>query len=88
MDGYSGDPLSLIPFRPDQSVEDWMYVYDRNKSSKMSAAGEKRAVGIVPPNTLPALSMVCQPGWMLRRGRAPLAGHSLGLLQLLQLPPA
>jgi hypothetical protein len=61
--GYSGDPLSLIPFRPDQSVEDWMYVYDRNKSSKVSAAGEKRAVGIVPPNTAPGIEYGV-PAWV------------------------
>ena len=55
--GYSGDPLSIIPFRPDQSPEPWMYVFDKNKSTKVradSALGVViRSIGVAPPSTAP-----------------------------------
>lgn len=52
--GYSGDPLSLIPARPEGSPQSWMYVFDRNKSSKVSSAGgQSKAVGVTPPTQAP-----------------------------------
>ncbi len=53
--GYSGDPLSLIPFRPEQSTDAWMYVYDRNKSAKVGAFGDLRRVGVAPPTAAPII---------------------------------
>lgn len=51
--GYSGNPLSILTFRPDVSPETWAYVYDQNKQSKVNAAGVVRAIGVAPPNTAP-----------------------------------
>lgn len=53
--GYSGDPLSLIPFRPDQSPQSWMYVYDANKSAKINGSFTLRDVGVAPPSHAPSI---------------------------------
>jgi len=54
--GYSGSPLSLLAFRPDQSPESWMYVYDQNKLVKVSANGTVQQIGVRPPGGAPSLA--------------------------------
>ena len=50
--GYSGNPLALVPYRPSQSPDPWMYVMDSNKQRKVDVDGNIHLVGLPPP-TLP-----------------------------------
>lgn len=48
--GYSGKPLSIVDFRPEQSVEAYSYIADENKFKKISVSDVLSDVGITPPN--------------------------------------
>lgn len=50
--GYSGKPLALFDFRPEQAVSAYCYIGDANKFRKISIDNEVSDVGIDPP-TLP-----------------------------------
>lgn len=51
--GLSGNPDSLVPFRPNQSVQPWMYVADSNKMLKVRSDGLCYKMGIKEPQTAP-----------------------------------
>ena len=55
--GFSGRPLSLVPFRPEQSPEPWMYIGDASKSGKINVAGIFQNQGIVPPSAPPQFTL-------------------------------
>lgn len=51
--GFSGNPLSTVIFRPDQSPESWIYIADQNKMVKANCEQVVRNVGIAPPTAAP-----------------------------------
>jgi hypothetical protein len=54
--GLSGNPVSMVPFRPNASVQPWMYVADSNKMSKVRSDGTKYKIGIKEAQNAPAVS--------------------------------
>lgn len=53
--GYSGNPLSLTPFRPDQSPQPWIYVGDSARMRKVRSDGLVHTIGIEPPLAAPTV---------------------------------
>lgn len=64
--GYSGNPLSLVTWRPDQSPAPWMYVYDSQRMQKcqMNAAQTHYNIGIAPPTVAPTVEL-STPGYTI-----------------------
>ena len=65
---YSGDPLSMVRYRPDQSVESWMYIADRLKMRKSSVSLSPttvRNIGIAPPTSPPSVDVDTQAYFLL-----------------------
>lgn len=50
---FSGNPLTSVIFRPDQSPEPWIYIADQNKMVKCNCAETVRNVGVAPPTVAP-----------------------------------
>jgi len=55
--GYSGDPLSLVPHRPERSPRPWIYVADRSRMRKIQPDGTDYAMGIAPPLGAPTAEL-------------------------------
>jgi hypothetical protein len=54
--GMSGNPMSFVPFRPNASVQPWMYVADGNKMLKVNANGTCFLDGVEEPQTAPSVT--------------------------------
>ena len=61
--GYSGDPLALMPYRPDQSPTAFMYVADRSRMRKLSRAGSLQPIGLAPPTSPPTINLSTAPSY-------------------------
>lgn len=53
--GYSGNPLAMVPFRPPNSPQSWMYIADGNRMRKVKVDGTNYQMGISPPLRPPSL---------------------------------
>lgn len=56
--GLSGNPLSLLPFRPNASVQPWMYVGDSVRMLKVRSDGLCYKMGIAEPQATPVITAV------------------------------
>lgn len=53
--GFSGVPLSLVPFRPNESPEPYLYIMDTLKSGKLKVDGSFSNMGIAASSTPPTV---------------------------------
>jgi len=63
--GLSGNPLTMVPFRPDQATAAWMYVADSSAMRKIVgnnadglSTGTVHKVGVAPPTSPPFLAAI------------------------------
>jgi len=56
--GYSGNPLAFVPYRPAQSPESWLYVYDSLKQQRYKTDDTKQNVGIASPVSEPSSARI------------------------------
>ena len=54
--GLSGNPISLLPFRPNASVQPWMYVGDSNEMLKVRSDGTCYKMGVKEPQIAPSIT--------------------------------
>jgi len=54
--GYSGNPLSMVPFRPNQSPRSWMYLSDGTRSRKVRTDRTNYVQGIAPAAQPPVVT--------------------------------
>lgn len=47
--GYSGEPLSIVDFRPEASIQSYAYIADRLKMRKIGVDGTSSTIGIQSP---------------------------------------
>lgn len=55
--GFSGNPLSLVSYRPDQAVSPWCYIADSSKMAKANVSGTVQSWGIEPPLLPPTAAL-------------------------------
>ena len=59
--GYSGLPLSIIPYRPEQSPEVFGYVYDADRMRKVGFDGTVYQIGLAAPTAPPTAALAGSP---------------------------
>lgn len=54
---YSGNPMSIIPWRPNQTQDPYAYVYDSLRQRKISVDGTVKTIGIAAPTVPPTVEL-------------------------------
>lgn len=55
---FSGNPLSMIPFRPNASPQPWLYIGDSVSMEKIRSDGTIYRVGVAEPQTAPQTKII------------------------------
>lgn len=61
--GYSGNPLAMVPYRPAQSPEPWLYVFDSLQQRRYKTDQTKQNIGIAAPTADPTITRT-PPGYV------------------------
>jgi hypothetical protein len=56
--GFSGNPLAMVPYRPPQSPESWLYVYDSLRQQRYKTDNTKQNIGIAAPTAEPSAKRI------------------------------
>jgi hypothetical protein len=57
--GFSGNPLAMVPYRPAQSPESWLYVYDSMRQQRYKTDNAtKQNIGIAAPTAEPSSARI------------------------------
>ena len=57
--GYSGNPLAMVPYRPSQCPEPWLYVFDSARQQRFKTDNAtKQNIGIASPTAGPGLAVI------------------------------
>lgn len=56
--GYSGDPLSFVPYRPESSIRVQTYIANFDRMRKADSNGTVDQIGIFPPITPPSMELL------------------------------
>lgn len=60
--GYSGNPLALVPWKPEASPTPFMYVGDSSQMRKVNASGALHTVGFAAPAAPPTVALTTPVG--------------------------
>jgi hypothetical protein len=79
--GLSGKPLSIVNFRPEEAIETYAYIADKNKMVKISASNILADIGVDAPTkpinyvlegtarkTIDNLTAITEPSWTVTNG--------------------
>lgn len=58
--GFSGDPLSIVPYRPPLSGQPWAYVADRLRMRKVRSDGLDLPIGLPSPAAQPTVALATE----------------------------
>lgn len=56
--GYDGNPISVVPYKPDQSARVWAYIANGLRMKKANTGGTVYEMGVDPPLKMPDVELI------------------------------